>query len=182
MRPVFDCSSEFSGDLASDTGRNWVSWIPARVWAFWRSPSHLVFLLWCSSTQSDLSPAAMSIRSYHRYVGCEENRCSRRNCLYCHADYRRVIGQRRVIGDPLGGDWGRHCRIAEYSRSIHGLGANDVPSFLSVGSALGIEVVLTALFLYVIFNATSSAARPGTAGLAIGGVPLRRPLNWCTTR
>jgi aquaporin Z len=59
--------------------------------------------------------------------------------------------------------------IAEYSRSIHGLGANDVPSFLSVGSAFGMEVVLTALFLYVIFNATSSAARPGTAGLAIGG-------------
>ena len=67
-----------------------------------------------------------------------------------------------VIGDAAAG-------IAEYSRSIHGLGANDVPSFLSVRSALGIEVVLTALFLYVIFNATSSAARPGTAGLAIGG-------------
>jgi len=38
-----------------------------------------------------------------------------------------------------------------------------------VGSAIGIEVVLTALFLYVIFNATSSAAKPETAGLAIGG-------------
>lgn len=59
--------------------------------------------------------------------------------------------------------------IAEYSRSTHGLGANDVPSFLSAGSALGIEIVLTALFLYVIFNATSSAANPGAAGLAIGG-------------
>ncbi|MGQ0694794.1 MAG: aquaporin, partial [Nitrospiraceae bacterium] len=59
--------------------------------------------------------------------------------------------------------------IAEYSRSVHGLGANDVPPFLSVSSALGFEVVLTALFLYVIFNATSSAAKPETAGLAIGG-------------
>ena len=44
-----------------------------------------------------------------------------------------------------------------------------MPSFLSVGSALSIEVVVTAIFHYVIFNATSSAARPGTAGLAIGG-------------
>ncbi len=78
-----------------------------------------------------------------------------------------------VVGDPSAG-------IAEYSRSVHGLGANDVPSFLSVGSAFGIEVVLTALFLYVIFNATSSAAKPETAGLAIGGVPLRRALNWCS--
>ncbi len=67
-----------------------------------------------------------------------------------------------VIGDTSAG-------IAAYSRSVHGLGANDVPSFLSVGSALGLEVVLTALFLYVIFNATSSVAKPGTAGLAIGG-------------
>ncbi len=67
-----------------------------------------------------------------------------------------------VIGDVATG-------IGEYSRSTHGLGANDVPSFLSAGSALGIEVVLTALFLYVIFNATSSAAKPETAGLAIGG-------------
>lgn len=59
--------------------------------------------------------------------------------------------------------------IAEYSRSTHGLGANDVPSFLSAGSTLGFEIVLTALFLYVIFNATSPAANPGAAGLAIGG-------------
>jgi len=59
--------------------------------------------------------------------------------------------------------------IAEYSRSTHGLGANDVPSFLSAGSTLGFEIVLTALFLYVIFNATSPVANPGAAGLAIGG-------------
>ncbi len=67
-----------------------------------------------------------------------------------------------VVGDTSAG-------IAEYSRSVHGLGANDVPSFLSVWSAFGIEVVLTALFLYMIFNATSSAAKPEIAGLAIGG-------------
>ena len=67
-----------------------------------------------------------------------------------------------VIGDSSAG-------IAEYSRAIHGLGANHVPSFLSVGSALGLEVVLTALFLYVIFNATSAVAKPEMAGLTIGG-------------
>ncbi len=67
-----------------------------------------------------------------------------------------------VIGDSSAG-------IAEYSRAIHGLGANDVPSFLSVGTALGLEVVLTALFLYVIFNATSAVAKPEMAGLTIGG-------------
>jgi len=67
-----------------------------------------------------------------------------------------------VIGDKAAG-------VAEFSLSVNGLGANNVPAFLSLGSALGIEVVLTALFLYVIFNATSSAAKPETAGLAIGG-------------
>jgi len=59
-----------------------------------------------------------------------------------------------VIGDSSAG-------IAEYSRAIHSLGANDVPSFLSAGSALGLEVVLTALFLYVIFDPTSAVAKPG---------------------
>jgi hypothetical protein len=70
-----------------------------------------------------------------------------------------------VIGDSSAG-------IAEYSRAIHSLGANDVPSFLSAGSALGLEVVLTALFLYVFFNATSAVAKPEMAGLTIGGYPL----------
>jgi len=67
-----------------------------------------------------------------------------------------------VIGDSSAG-------VAEYSRAIHSLDANDVPSFLSAGSALGLEVVLTALFLFVIFNATSAVARPEMAGLTIGG-------------
>ena len=45
VRPLFDYSSKFSVDLASDTGRNWVSWVPAGVWAFGRSLSFLVLLL-----------------------------------------------------------------------------------------------------------------------------------------
>ncbi len=40
---------------------------------------------------------------------------------------------------------------------------------MSVGATLEFEVVMTALFLYVIFNATSSAAKYETTGLAIGG-------------
>ena len=70
-----------------------------------------------------------------------------------------------VIGDSSAG-------IAEYSRAIQSLGANDEPSFLSAESALGLEVVLTALFLYVFFNATSAVAKPEMAGLTIGGYPL----------
>ncbi len=59
--------------------------------------------------------------------------------------------------------------VSEYSTATHGLGANNVPAFFSVGSAFLLEVVLTALFLFVIFNATSSKAQPQAAGLTIGG-------------
>ncbi len=51
-----------------------------------------------------------------------------------------------LLGILSGGVGDTSAGIAEYSRSVHGLGANDVPSFLSVGSAIGIEVVLTACF------------------------------------
>ncbi|MBI2583265.1 MAG: aquaporin [Candidatus Aenigmarchaeota archaeon] len=56
-----------------------------------------------------------------------------------------------------------------YSLSGHGLGANNVPDFFSVQSAFVLEIVLTALFLFVIFFATSPKARESTQGLAIGG-------------
>lgn len=79
------------------------------------------------------------------------------------------LGSLVLLGILSGVRGNASAGIAEYSRSVHGLGANDVAPFLSVSSALGFEVVLTALFLYVIFNATSSAAKPETAGLAIGG-------------
>ena len=67
-----------------------------------------------------------------------------------------------VTGDASAG-------VSQYSLAAHGLGANDVPPFLSVGAAFALEVVLTALFLFVIFNATSSRVNPATAGWAIGG-------------
>ena len=61
--------------------------------------------------------------------------------------------------------------IQTYVKVDHGLGANGIAlaAEMSGGSMLGFEIVLTALFLYVIFNATSGKAAPGAAGLAIGG-------------
>ena len=40
---------------------------------------------------------------------------------------------------------------------------------MSSSAWLGWEIVLTGIFLYVIFNATLDEANPGAAGLAIGG-------------
>jgi len=59
--------------------------------------------------------------------------------------------------------------IPEYSVSTHGLGANFVPQFMWESSALLLEVVLTGLFVFVIFNATSKKANPAVSGWAIGG-------------
>jgi aquaporin Z len=59
--------------------------------------------------------------------------------------------------------------FVSYDKVTHGLGANGSPDILSSGSSLGWEIVLTALFLYVILNATSAKATAGAAGLAIGG-------------
>ena len=59
-----------------------------------------------------------------------------------------------------------------FSASESGFAANGYgdqsPDGYNLGSALGIEVVLTALFLVVILGATAKAASPGFAGLAIG--------------
>ncbi len=57
----------------------------------------------------------------------------------------------------------------DYERAVHGLGANGVPEFMTSVASLGWEIVLTALFLYVIFTATAAKATPAGAGLAIGG-------------
>ena len=59
-----------------------------------------------------------------------------------------------------------------FSASESGFAANGYgdqsPDGYNLGSALVIEVVLTALFLVVILGATAKAASPGFAGLAIG--------------
>ena len=59
-----------------------------------------------------------------------------------------------------------------YSVDIDGLGQNgfgsESPAGYTWGAAFGAEVVLTALFLFVIFGVTSDNAPKGFAGLAIG--------------
>ena len=59
-----------------------------------------------------------------------------------------------------------------FSASDSGFAANGYgdqsPDGYNLGSALVIEVVLTAVFLVVILGATAKAASPGFAGLAIG--------------
>ena len=59
--------------------------------------------------------------------------------------------------------------IPGYDVTQNGLGANGNPRNMGIGSLLGWEVVLTALFLYTIFTATRDDAPAGFAGLAIGG-------------
>ena len=59
--------------------------------------------------------------------------------------------------------------FVDYEKATHGLGANGVPDIMSSSASLGWEIVLTGIFLYVIFNATLDEANPGAAGLAIGG-------------
>lgn len=62
--------------------------------------------------------------------------------------------------------------LGSYDIAINGLGQNGYgiasPGGYSLGSCLVAEVVLTALFLFVIFGATSKAAPKGFAGIAIG--------------
>lgn len=68
--------------------------------------------------------------------------------------------------------WGIASGLDGYSLSATGLGQNGYgdqsPAGYSLEAALFAEVVLTALFLLVIFGATSKNAPSGFAGLAIG--------------
>ena len=61
---------------------------------------------------------------------------------------------------------------AAYDPQVHGLAANGYeagsPAGYGLAAALVTEVVMTAFFLLVILGATSKAASPGFAGLAIG--------------
>ena len=56
-----------------------------------------------------------------------------------------------------------------YYPAIHGVAANGNPKDMSIGSLLGFEIILTALFLLTIFSATRSDSPAGFAALAIGG-------------
>jgi len=63
-------------------------------------------------------------------------------------------------------------RHTGYVLAANGLGQNGYgahsPMGYSFGACLAAEIILTALFLFVIFGATSKNAPPGFAGLAIG--------------
>ncbi len=81
--------------------------------------------------------------------------------------------------------WGIVASADNYSRSDNGLGANGFGQQSIIGingwGAFGAELILTALFVFVVLNVTRSGAAPQVAGVAIGlalatvhlvGVPL----------
>jgi aquaporin Z len=80
----------------------------------------------------------------------------------------------QFIGGILGALllWGVVARVPSYSRSQVGLGANgwgaDSLLHISLGGAFIVEVVLTALFVFVILAVTGKAGNAVTAGLVIG--------------
>lgn len=59
-----------------------------------------------------------------------------------------------------------------YDMALHGLGANGNPEHLSKSTLIGFEIVMAALFLFVIISSTRSDAPPGVSCLAIGGFLL----------
>jgi aquaporin Z len=59
--------------------------------------------------------------------------------------------------------------MPDFALDQHGLGANGNPKEMAVWALFGWEVVLTALFLFVIFSATRSDGPPGFAPIPIGG-------------
>ena len=83
-----------------------------------------------------------------------------------------------IVSQCLGGILGAAAllKIAErklgYSLATNGLGQNGYgvhsPMGYSFAGCLAAEIILTALFLFVIFGATSKNAPQGFAGLAIG--------------
>jgi aquaporin Z len=68
--------------------------------------------------------------------------------------------------------WAIASGIPEYSIAVNGLGQNGYgahsPGGYSLLACLIAEVVLTAIFLFVIFGSTSKNAPAGLAGIAIG--------------
>lgn len=59
--------------------------------------------------------------------------------------------------------------IPGYNLGDHGLGANGNPEELKTSSLLVFELLMTALFVFIIFAVTRADAAPGLAAIAIGG-------------
>jgi aquaporin Z len=81
--------------------------------------------------------------------------------------------------------WGALSTSPLYSRKVTGLGTDGWGSasffHISAGGAFLVEVILTAIFVFVVLSATSETANPATAGIVIGlglttvhliGIPL----------
>ena len=68
--------------------------------------------------------------------------------------------------------WGTFNCSPIYRTSIQGLGTNGYGSLshihINAGGAFLIEVVMTALFVFIILGVTSKTANPATAGIVIG--------------
>jgi aquaporin Z len=65
--------------------------------------------------------------------------------------------------------WSLATGIPGYGLAEHGLGANGNPQGLSLSTLVGLETLMTALFVFVIFAATRPGSSHVGAALAIGG-------------
>jgi len=81
---------------------------------------------------------------------------------YIVAQFAGAIAASAVLFALLSG-------IPGYSLGDHGLGANGNPEEMTATSLLTFELLMTALFVFVIFAATRPGAVPGFAAIAIGG-------------
>jgi aquaporin Z len=68
--------------------------------------------------------------------------------------------------------WGAFSTSPQYSRTVTGLGTDGYGSksliHIGVGGAFIFEVILTAIFVFIVLRVTSATANPATAAIAIG--------------
>jgi aquaporin Z len=68
--------------------------------------------------------------------------------------------------------WGSFSTSPMYSRTVTGLGTDGYGSksliHIGVGGAFIFEVILTAIFVFIVLRVTSATANPATAAIAIG--------------
>jgi aquaporin Z len=68
--------------------------------------------------------------------------------------------------------WGTFSTSPLYSRTVTGLGTDGYGSksliHIGVGGAFIFEVILTAIFVFIVLRVTSATANPATAAIAIG--------------
>jgi aquaporin Z len=68
--------------------------------------------------------------------------------------------------------WGTFSASPFYSRTVTGLGADGYGRLsmirIGVGGALAVEVILTAIFVFIVLRVTSETANAATAAIAIG--------------